>query len=289
MSSRTYILAGDFQCPYHDPEAVDILCRVGEDLREATTQLSLVLMGDFVDFSQIGRYPTQVMEDLRRSHEQAQSLLSDIDLRIRPNGRKIWLDGNHEERLLRQMISTPQMAQILNLPTVANAVAIPTLMKLAERCFEYVGPWGYGTWLPTDDVNSDRYRSVYVEHGNMTSQKAGYSVHRHGARNMVSTVIGHCHRLGIVWHTVPSVNGQVQDFLFAECGTMSLLGVPGKGDNLYNSVPHRNPQIMNTQQGFLVLTLDEYGDWYAEAVKITRGQAFFRGRTYGLETRQLAA
>lgn len=288
LKTQTYLLAGDFQCPHHDPEAVEIVCQIGEELRGTPTKLSLCLMGDFLDFSQIGKYPTRVMEDLKESHERANTVLGQLVDHVKPNGRRIWLDGNHEDRLIRTMVSQPQIAQVLSLPSVSNAVAIPNLMRLPERKFEYVGVYGYATFIPKDAKDGDRSHSIYLEHGRYVSQKAGYTAHRHMAQNAIGTAVGHVHRMAAVWQSVPGLGGDNVRFLSVECGTMSLLGVPGKGDNLYGSVPHRNPQIMNTQQGFVVLTLDEYKEWHAEMVNIHRGTAFFRGRIYSAVTKKRA-
>ena len=79
---------------------------------------------------------------------------------------------------------------------------------------------------------------------------------------------------------MPDINGKVVSYPFGECGTMSCLGVPGKGDGIYTSVPLSTPQIVNSQQGFLVVTLDRDSQWYLEQVRIQDGCTMFRGKRY---------
>ena len=62
-------------------------------------------------------------------------------------------------------------------------------------------------------------------------------------------------------------------------GCLSILGVPGIGDDIYAGFPHNTPDYLNHSQGFTLLTHIS-GEWFPQVIRIIRGTAYWGKKLY---------
>jgi hypothetical protein len=286
---EVYLLYGDNQGHRADPACLELLCQIGETLRLQVRKIHLVNMGDEIECESLSSHllpmdtvGRTLQQEIEGSHKRFQEIVS----RIKPNGRRIFLAGNHEDRLARQLLTHPEVVQILNLEGVSKALSVSTLLRLKQFGFNKdtepnVGNYyGFGEYLLPTDGTVATEDNLYATHGDYTAPDSGQSARKHTRKRYESTAVGHCHRLAAMSDIFPCANGDKQKVIWQiETGHMSRLGVVGQGENLYSSHPHRNPAMMNHQQGFVVLTRWA-GAWYPELVQIRKGRAWFRGKNY---------
>lgn len=121
---------GDIHVPYHSKSAVTAaLDKMDQDEPDV-----IILNGDTLDFYKLSRFMKDPRcRDAKKEIGVANELLDALDERF-PKARKIWKDGNHEERLDHYIMSNAP--EIYNLAKAE--VSILKLLELAERGWEYV-------------------------------------------------------------------------------------------------------------------------------------------------------
>jgi len=265
MDMEKYLVIGDLQAPYHDPKAVEVMLQIAEDFRP----YGLVINGDFCDWRTLSDHYAardevgpRLIPTLKEEIAVQRGLLSEIITRVKP--KEIWWnDGNHEWRLQRMLFKQPTIVQLLGLPGVTETLSVRSFFNFDKYGIKYSGEYPNGFWL----------KDVWVEHGFNTSLKAGYTVSRLLDARGASVIVGHCERLAVVWKRA------IDTKLFgAEGGNLSILGEKA-GKGIYSTVPHTAPELMNHQQGFLILTRYDKM-WYPEPVPIHNGVAVWRGKVY---------
>lgn len=262
-----YLVIGDLQIPYHDPKAVEVMLRVAEDFKPD----GLVINGDFCDWRTLSdHYPAidepgnRLIPTLKEEVQLQRDLLNEIMDRVKPK-MAWWNDGNHEWRLNRMLYKFPNIVQLLGLAELATRLSVESIFSLDRLGIKHSGNYPNGFWLKKGDL--------WIEHGFNTSLKAGYTVSRLLDARGASVIVGHCERLAVVWKR------NIDRKLFgAEGGNLSILGEKA-GKGIYSTVPHTAPELMNHQQGFLLLTYYDK-QWYPEAVPIYNGVALWRGKVY---------
>lgn len=263
------LIVNDAQIPFHDPLALKVLCEIAA--KEAPFD-QLIVNGDWGDFYHLNsKYPKRVAEFIpSRLKEELEIQASEFRKLVkaaRPKKIK-WNDGNHEWRVMREMMKSPEVLQIMGLATIADSLNTITLLKLNDLKIEYAGEYPSGCWL-------DNNQRVWVEHSYMTRSKSGFGAHAHIDSRMCSTVIGHCERLALVWKK--AVGGR--EFFGIEGGNLSILAQPTRGDGIYRSVPMNIADYRNSQQGFSIIYHDSTDDWPVP-VRIHNGKAVWQGRLY---------
>lgn len=262
-----YVVIGDLQSPYHDPTAVDVMLQIAEDFKPH----GLVINGDFCDWRTLSdHFPardepgTRLSSTLKDEVAIQRRLLDEIMGRIKPE-QAWWNDGNHEWRLYRALFKLPSVIQLLGLQEVADKLSVRSIFGLDKYNIKYSGEYPSGFWLKKGEL--------WIEHGFNTSLKAGYTVSRLVDARGTSVIVGHCERLAVIWKRTIGAK------LFgAEGGNLSILGEKG-GKGIYSTVPHTAPELMNHQQGFLLLTRYN-GQWWPEIIPIHNGVAVWRGKVY---------
>lgn len=170
----------DCHRPYHDKRAWSLLLKVARKLKPDT----IVVLGDFVDFYQVSSHE----KDLRDRPSFAEEIHSGNEgldeLDQLGAKRKVFIEGNHEQRLERFLNSERGQAQ-LQLLQDAGVVTIKgtqELLNLAHRGWEFV-PY----------KRQIRLGKLYASHD---YGSAGATAHTK-AESVVggSVVIGHTHRI----------------------------------------------------------------------------------------------
>lgn len=269
----TTVILGDFQAPYHDPDAVEVALQIAETVRPTT----LILNGDFADFHTCGRWPVvpsaQVLDDFSEELERCRTLLKAVRKRI-PVRDCRFNSGNHEWRLERLFMRDSQLVRILGEKRIADATSIRTLLDFDALKIKFTGQYPTGTWLKPEGSIPDE-KNCYVEHGYMTRKKAGYTASALLGERMTNVITGHVERMAVVYQKVVGN----RRFFAAEGGNLSRIAEPGKGDKIYAGVPFSEPQFLNHQQGIVVLYHDQ-GNWFPYCIPIHNGRAVWNGRLY---------
>ena len=159
----------DAHVPYHDNKAFKLVLKAIKKFAPDT----LVVLGDFADFYSVSSHDKSpdrriLLNDELKAVRKALSSLERLNV-----PRKIFISGNHENRLERYITTKS--------PELFGLVTIPELFKLEENDWEYV-PYKKHVMLGRLAISHD-YGS------------AGQSAHRTAATKLGSSVvIGHTHR-----------------------------------------------------------------------------------------------
>jgi predicted phosphodiesterase len=169
MSDRILIL-GDVHAPFHDRKAWELVLAAGRKLKPA----AIWLLGDFVDCWSVSSHDKdpQRQLSLREELASARYLLDQLDRLGAPS--KIYVAGNHEDRL-RRFLGT-------NARELEGLISIESSLDLATRGWTYVPYKSHrkvGKLHLTHDVGAT---------GRQTAFRA-LDVYQH------SVLTGHSHRL----------------------------------------------------------------------------------------------
>lgn len=238
----------DPHIPYHDEKALAVWLKACRDFKPSV----VVSMGDFIDCFSVSSYskdPRRALH-LEGEVEQARAALDQIE-KASPGARRIYIAGNHEDRLQRYLQDKA--------PQVFFAVDIPRLLGLAERHWEYV-PYK---------------KSIRIGKLNLTHDvgSAGrYNAFRALEAFQAPVVTGHTHRMSYVVEGVATGGTQVS----AQFG---WLGDAEQVDYMSDIQTKRNWTL-----GFGYGYLDKRtGFVYLVPVPIVRGTCVVEGRLYGAE------
>jgi len=119
---------GDIHLPYHSVKA---LRNVFARLDKLKPDL-IILNGDTIDFYKLSRFMKDPRcRSVKKEIETTNDFLDALDERY-PKAKKIWKDGNHEERLDHYVMSAAPEIYDLKMVTLTE------LLQLNERRFDYV-------------------------------------------------------------------------------------------------------------------------------------------------------
>lgn len=119
------LILGDLHAPYHSLIAWGLMMQVARDLKPEW----LVIMGDFADFYAVSDHD-KAPERANRLDEElevVEKLLDQLDALGAQD--KLYIEGNHEDRLRRYLMKNPALARV---------VSTEKLLKLKERGWEFV-------------------------------------------------------------------------------------------------------------------------------------------------------
>jgi len=131
VKRKTSILViGDIHVPYHNIPALTAVLKEGQ--RRGCR--IVILNGDTLDFYRLSRFQKDPSRrNVKGELDRAAQLLDVID-ELFPNARKIWKDGNHDERFAHYLQNNaPELYSI-----VAEKASLPQLLEFDERGWEYV-------------------------------------------------------------------------------------------------------------------------------------------------------
>lgn len=163
------LIVSDAHIPYHSRVWWDLLLQVGQFLRPK----HLVVIGDFADFYSVSDHDKDPERANRMDYELAEvdKCLDALDALGAAD--KLYIEGNHEDRLRRYLMKNPQLARV---------VSTEKLLRLKERGWEFV-PYkrhaARGAVHFTHDVGAAGRNAVF----------RALDVYQH------SVVSGHTHRL----------------------------------------------------------------------------------------------
>jgi hypothetical protein len=252
----TTVHFSDIHFPNQDQRAVDILYSIMSDLPRIDV---VVDHGDTLDCSEISAYPkdpdrrVSLKEEIRQGAEHFATVAQ-----LAPNARRIWLEGNHEDRLRRLIWSLSdkrQAGEIFSIDSVKEALQWKNLLGLESLGFEVI-PYPRHELL---------WNLLIVCHGEAARNVSGQSEKQELSKYSKSGLSGHTHRIG-------GFTQRIYDSSLSWWGLGCLC-------SLHTQSYINHP---NWQQGFaLVHWAQDRKTFSVERVRIHDGKAIFRGRTYG--------
>lgn len=245
------VIYGDRHGIMQDEKAVNVLYSIIKDVEPHL----IVNIGDDVDCYTISRFdknPARVhdlqaeIDNTRRHLHQIAQLASSAD--------RIWLEGNHEERLRKLVWRLPGAAQELaKLRVIQENLTWEKLVGTKE-----IG-W---TFVPSAEQSRKVIiPRVIIKHGTKLGNWSGLSAKAEMGKYGKSGLSGHSHRLAAIYHK--DLNGS---HVWCETGCLCTV------EPEYDIDP-------DWQQGLVVVEFTN--DWFnVELVYIENGKAQYRGVKY---------
>ena len=261
MGYRRNFRTGDLT-PFHDRRAIGVVLQVMHDYEFE----QINILGDFADFTEwtdrFVREP-EFYQTTQPMVIEGHWLLTQIRA-LQPNARIVFIAGNHEDRIERQMMEHMRAAYKLKPATelhLDEPLGIDRLFGLTELDIELVGDYPNGQcWY------GENSKSI---HGNRFSSKAGGTVSSVIQNMLITTTFGHGHKIEMATKTIEDAHGNRRYVTAAMLGCLCHIDyrVPG----------HKRGQ--NWQQGFGIIHHHKISP-RVEPVPIVDGEAIFNGVTY---------
>lgn len=185
------LVLSDIHVPYHNVPA--LRAALAEGKKEKCSHV--ILNGDTLDFHRLSRFQKDprsrsVKEEILRANQ----LLDAIDQWF-PTARKIWKNGNHDERYDNYLAAVA--VEVFDL--VQELCSLPKLLRLEERGWEYV-----------TDKRPIQLGSLTMIHGHEYPTPVLGPVNAARGlflRAMASSIVGHHHQTSE--HTARTINGDM--------------------------------------------------------------------------------
>lgn len=254
----TAVLWGDTHIPFQDDTALRVVAQI---IRAAQPTM-LVHVGDLLDCYHLSRFDKNParMHRLQDEIDQGRQHLAAFGL-LAPKARKIFLEGNHCDRLRRALWNMPPQAEaLMRLDAVTGNLTWPKLLGLNDIGWEFY-PYG-------EQSRANILPKWILKHGSVVRKLSAYTARAEWEKYGKSGSSGHTHRLGMFFH---------RDHNGAHCWTET--GCTCTLQPEYAADP-------DWMQGCVVLTFEPTtGAFQAEPVYIHNGNAMFRGHWYDARER----
>lgn len=269
-------VVGDFQIPFQDDDAVDVATQI---IRDSEVDV-LFINGDFMDVANMSKFPSlrtptnrMRLTDFTSEVALSKSIYHHFVGECAPK-KVMFNDGNHEYRTFRAFanISSHEIKQIGEFLMAGETNPLSSKALLGFGSKVSFADYPHGQLLHPDLPLTE---NLWVEHGKTVQGKTGYTVAALQDHRQTSVLVNHVHRLSLGWKHVLGN----RDFMMIENGHLSIFGVPGKGDGMYQGPHHTVADYQNSQQGFTILSHSE-GSWHPELIAIKGGKANYHGKSY---------
>ena len=258
--------------PIHDEQAIEIALEI---IKDAQPEL-VVMVGDNADFAELGKYVTTPAYQQTTQATIDRLTVFGFQLQaVAPHARKVWLAGNHEERLPRFFLQNASAAFGLrkgDMPESWPVMSMPYLCRMDESGIEYMPGYPASHIWITDKLK--------VIHGDKVAS-GGSTAHKYLATEKVSVIYGHIHRREWAERTRDDHDGP-STILAASPGCLARIdgAVPStKGGHDLDGRPIQRHE--DWQQGLAVVPYDpETGRFVYEQIAIHDGWAMWRGKEY---------
>lgn len=234
---KTWVVLNDTQFPYEDRKVLNLVLNFVDELKPH----GVVLNGDITDCYSLSSFSK---DPLKKNTLAAEIKLAEaLMLRLaKVTKERIWLGGNHEDRLRRYLWD--------NAPALLtdHVTEFARVFRIKESGFEW-RPYGEYVMLG----------KLLVTHGSQVRQQSGATARAHYEKYGTSTMIGHSHRLGTYYHR--NMRGVHVAY---ENGCLCRL------DPEYAQRP-------NWQQGFSVVHVAPGGFFNVQQIPVLQRKTFFYG------------
>ncbi|HUU53152.1 MAG TPA: metallophosphoesterase [Candidatus Bathyarchaeia archaeon] len=241
--TKKALILCDLQIPYHDERALESAIRWGQKQNPDL----VILNGDIFDCYKISFFKT---DPLRSSFQTeidiGQRVVGDIGREF-PSAEKIFIAGNHEDRLKRELWGTSSKLAGL------SALTIPNLFNLKNLGWDYVDNYQ----LLANEMQVFKLGKLHIIHGHEV--KVNYNVVNipriYYQRCLVNILVGHHHR---TQEYIERKLDHTHDGAWS-VGCLCLLGQEYSPMNKWN-------------HGVALVEWDEDGDFAVQNKKIINGK-----------------
>lgn len=184
------IIISDHHFPFQDNDVINLVSNFLEEQQPK----EIIINGDLIDFWEISKFNKNPPEEKAFQDDLDLTVNYLYDLRSRcPKSKIIYIEGNHEFRMRRYLIS--QAPEIRGL----RCLRIEELLHLNELKIQYIS---VGNELGKFIDNYIKKGKLYIGHFDQYNKYSGYT-----AKNLIfgkgcSIIQGHTHRFAIVSHTL---------------------------------------------------------------------------------------
>jgi predicted phosphodiesterase len=180
--TKKALILADLQIPYHDEQALEVAIRWGQKHNPDL----IILNGDIFDCYKISFYKNDPLRpSFQAEVDRGKEVVGWIGREF-PSAEKVFISGNHEDRLKRELWSGSKNLAGLDVLT------IPNLFDLKNLGWEYVD----NNQLLVNEMQVFRLGKLHVVHGHEV--KVNYSVVNipriYYQRCLVNILVAHHHR-----------------------------------------------------------------------------------------------
>ena len=243
---KTWAILNDIQIPFEDKRVLKLVTDFVIELQPD----GVILNGDITDCYSISDFDKSPLNQATLEKEIAGA--GRLMGKLEKIGKKLWLGGNHEDRLRRHVWKNPKLIRDLDPDSRERLVAaldFPEVFGLGEYGFE---------WRPYGATYS--LGKLLVTHGSIVSRHSGQTARAHLDKYGTSVLIGHTHRGGTYYkRDMKGVHVAVENYCLCRLDPEYV----------------QNP---NWMQGFSVVHVDEKtGFFNITAIPILPGNRFYYG------------
>ena len=252
MRLERILFLSDCHVPFHDKAALKLVMEVIADFKPSI----LVSNGDFLDCAAVSRHSKDPrrMIGLAKELEIANNILDQLDALV-PDARRIFLEGNHEQRLIRYLEEkAPELVGIVG-------TSVPEMLRLRERGWKHVAY--------KDDT---RIGKVFVTHD--VGAAGRYNAYKCLDTYQASIVTGHTHRLAYVVEG-DAAGGRKVSAQFGWLGDVNQIDWMHKVKARREWTTGFGYGYINPRSGYV----------YLVPVPIVKGTAVVEGKLYGIGAR----
>jgi predicted phosphodiesterase len=190
------MITSDYHIPFLDESSYELMKYVAKEYKPD----KFIINGDFVDFYTISKFDQnpERKHTLQDERVEAQRRLYDLRKSL-PKADIIYIEGNHETRLQKYLWAHKELYSLPELN-------LQNFLGLKEAGIKFIGV-DNDYWKQT----SGHYviGDMVISHGDnrtngfATSQYSGYSAKNSMYKMNKSILMGHTHRLALVYHSTP--------------------------------------------------------------------------------------
>ena len=223
----------------------------------------LVMLGDMLDLPDWSDHFIQTPETALSTQMSINWLAAWIYSVRRYAGAAVYLEGNHEKRIVRAIITNTASAHRLkpaNLPESPPLLSVESMLRLPELGVEYIGEYPRGEYWLNENFS--------IIHGNIVGARSGQTVMKMLDSPRSTVMQGHVHRMESAHVTAHSI-GKSVTYGAHSIGTLARI----------DGVVPSNAAKENWQNGFAVV---EYTDklFQVHQINIFGGKMILNGKLY---------
>lgn len=187
-----YLVISDTQLPDVNETAIGLIKKFIPDFKPDVVFFG----GDIVNFTTVGHYeyPADYRVTLNEELEMGRVFLEEITSISRIANPKVifkYLEGNHEKRLIKYVHKKAREIFDITDSSGKQVLTLAHLLGLAKLNIEFI---------PFE--KDQQIENALFFHGDRASKKSGVTAHSYVDDYACSVVVGHTHRLGLVFKTL---------------------------------------------------------------------------------------
>lgn len=240
---KTALIIPDCHIPYEDLKAYDLMLQVAKFVKPN----EIVILGDYLDFYSVSSHsknPELARTALAREIECGKKRVKQLE-RLFPNADKVYIEGNHENRLSRYIRDKA--------PEIYGLLELPQILELHEWKFVPYGP---------EQKHRILGSKLHARHEPLAS-----SAKATATKAMCSIVYGHIH--SIEEHQVVSLDG-------SNYRAISVGWLGNKKHSVFSYLKGHAQWAL----GFGVVKVLSNGNWFHQTIHIIDNSCVYGGKLF---------